>query len=145
LGPIPAIWGNVLAMYVINTLCNQPFDPSPVESRGRRYWDGLVKNSTKLETNFSAKNNVEEGILSKEDAYYIVEYMWQFQSAFCGEAASKKDGLLIVRWDTEKPLSVDNAIPLLAAEASSHYDGTLQWSKEKMQEIEGVLAHLRDH
>ena len=55
LGPMPAIWGNVLAMFAINKICKQQFDPQPVEARGRRYWDSLILKVNSKEDKHSAE------------------------------------------------------------------------------------------
>lgn len=62
--------------------------------------------------------------------------MWQFKSAYSGVPSSQKDGLLVGRWDVSKPLSLDNAVPLLVSELQRHYKGNLQWSKEQREEVE---------
>ena len=56
LGPMPAIWGNALAMYVINVICGLKFEPQPLETRGRKYWDNLLTRIRSTEKKYCDTN-----------------------------------------------------------------------------------------
>ena len=55
---MPAIWGNALSMYVINTICGLNFSPQPIETRGRKFWDSLLNRVRQTEKNFCQKSYV---------------------------------------------------------------------------------------
>lgn len=79
------------------------------------------------------------GRLNKDELYYIVEYLWEFKSAFSGIPSSQKDGLLVGRWDINKPLALDNAVPMLVSELQKHYKGELNWTAEQKQFVQQNL------
>ena len=71
LGPMPAIWGNALSMYVINTICGLKFSPQPIETRGRKFWDSLLNRVRQTEKNFCQKTYVHS-IYSIDNHFLIV-------------------------------------------------------------------------
>ena len=49
LGPMPALWGNAIAQFVILKLAALEFNPNPIESRGRKFWDAFIQKVRKTE------------------------------------------------------------------------------------------------
>merc|ERR1712110_965805 len=140
LGPMPAIWGNALAMFVINAICQQTYEPQPIEVRGRKYWDSLLKNVRRLELAHFANNNAHaKGTLNKEEAMFILEEQWNFQSAHSGRVSPARGTVILARWNPNQPLTIDNAIPLTQDEAKAHYKGELVWTEEQKAQVQRAI------
>jgi len=139
LGPMPAIWGNAMAMFIITQLAQLEFQPRPLETRGgNKYFGSLLSRVIKLERKyFPDQKNAK---VTKEDLIFNVEDLWNFESAVSGPIPPNKGKLTCVRWDTSKPISLDNMIPIAESEVDRHFNKDTSYSQEIIDKIEQKLA-----
>lgn len=135
LGTIPAIFGQVMASYVVTQLAELQVQLEPVINLDidhyRMLHQRLIEHEESL---YGIALHVQVDV---EEVMYVVKELWHGRSA--REPFAKDVGrgmwrsvneLMLVRWDREKPASVSNLILLKFNEADEHESRTLEDIKE---------------
>ncbi|KAI8030161.1 tRNA threonylcarbamoyladenosine dehydratase 2 [Camellia lanceoleosa] len=140
LGTIPAIFGQVMASYIVTQLAGLGVQTEPVVNFGMDHYHVLHQRLIEHEellygTSMQVQVDVEE-------VMYIVKELWRGGSA--REQSTKAVGrgmwrsindLMLVRWDSAKPASISNLILLRFKEADEHELRTLEEIKGKEPEF----------
>lgn len=140
LGTIPAIFGQVMASYVVTQLAGLNVQTEPVVNLDVDHYEMLHQRL--LEHEESLYGTSIEVLVDVEEVRYIVKELWHGRSA--REQSAKDVGrgmwrsvnnLILVRWDRTKPASVSNLILLKFQEADEHESRTLDDVREKEPEF----------
>lgn len=139
LGTVPAIFGQVMATYVVTQIASMSLQLEPVVNLDVDHY-GLLHNRLieREELLFGSAAEVE---VDKEEVAYIVRELWHGQSA--RDQSSRKVGrgmwrsmntLTLTRWDQSQPPSICNLVLLTFQEAEEHESTTLDEIRENEPE-----------
>ncbi|XP_042518769.1 tRNA threonylcarbamoyladenosine dehydratase [Macadamia integrifolia] len=140
LGTIPAIFGQVMASYVVTQLAGFQVQTEPVVNLDMDHYRTLHQRLIEHEEMFyGTAMQVQVDI---EDVMYVVKEMWHGRSPKDQSAKDVGRGmwrsvneLMLVRWDRAKPASVSNLVLLKFKEADEHEARTLDDIEEKEPEF----------
>ncbi|XP_050228055.1 tRNA threonylcarbamoyladenosine dehydratase 2 isoform X1 [Mercurialis annua] len=147
LGTIPAIFGQVMASYVLTQLAGFQVQTEPVVNFDLDHY--RVLHQRLIEHEESLYGTAEEVQVDIEEVKYIAKELWHGRSA--REEFAKDVGrgmwrsvneLMLVRWDKAKPASVSNLILLKFQEADEHEPRTLDEIKENEPEFFERIASV---
>ncbi|KAJ6936011.1 hypothetical protein NC652_010908 [Populus alba x Populus x berolinensis] len=135
LGTIPAIFGQVMASYVVTQLTGLNVQPEPIVNLDLDHYRVLHQRLIEHEESlFGTAMQVQVDV---EEVMYVAKELWHVRSARDQFAKDVGRGmwrsvneLMLVRWDKEKPASVSNLILLKFKEADEHESRTLEEIKE---------------
>lgn len=139
LGTIPAIFGQVMASYILTQLGGLQVETEPVVNFNMDHYHVLHQRLIEHEEllyGTSAQVQVDA-----EEVKYIVKELWHGRSA--RDEAAKDVGramwraindLMLVRWDQAKPAGISNLIFLRFKEADDHESKTLEDIKNEEPE-----------
>ncbi|KAJ8540130.1 hypothetical protein K7X08_026519 [Anisodus acutangulus] len=140
LGTIPAIFGQVMASYVVTQLAGLQVQMEPVVNFDRDHYEILHQRLIEHEELlYGTSMQVEVDV---EEVMYIAKELWHGRSA--GDLSIKDVGramwrsineLMLVRWDKTRPASVSNLILLRFKEADEHESRSLEDIKEEEPEF----------
>ncbi|KAA3476167.1 tRNA threonylcarbamoyladenosine dehydratase 2 [Gossypium australe] len=140
LGTIPAIFGQVMASYVVTQLAGLDVQTEPVVNLDVDHYQTLFQRLIEHEELvYGADMQVQVDV---EEVQYIVKELWRGRSA--RELSPKDVGrgmwrsvneLMLVRWDQAKAASVSNLVLLKFKEADEHEQRSLDDIKEKEPEF----------
>lgn len=140
LGTIPAIFGQVMASYVVTQLAGLDVQTEPVVNLDVDHYQTLFQRLIEHEESvYGADMQVQVDV---EEVQYIVKELWRGRSA--RELSPKDVGrgmwrsvneLMLVRWDQAKAASVSNLVLLKFKEADEHEQRSLDDIKEKEPEF----------
>lgn len=140
LGTIPAIFGQVMASYVLTQLAELQVQTEPVVNFDMDHYQVLHQRLIEHEELLYGTTMLVQ--VDVEEVRYIAKELWHGRSA---KDQSIKDvgrgmwrsinDLMLVRWDQAKPASVANLILLRFKEADEHESRTLEDIKEKEPEF----------
>ncbi|THG21877.1 hypothetical protein TEA_021217 [Camellia sinensis var. sinensis] len=152
LGTIPAIFGQVMASYIVTQLAGLGVQTEPVVNFGMDHYHVLHQRlieheellyGTSMQVQYIVFLEILYVLLSDvEEVMYIVKELWHGGSA--KEQSTKAVGrgmwrsindLMLVRWDSAKPASISNLILLRFKEANEHELRTLEDIKDKEPEF----------
>ncbi|CAN1829171.1 tRNA threonylcarbamoyladenosine dehydratase 1, partial [Linum perenne] len=140
LGTIPAIFGQVMASYVVTQLAGFQVEMEPVVNLDTDHYQMLHQRL--IEHEESLYGTAIEVEVDVEEVKYIVKELWHGRSARDQSVKDVGRGmwraineLMLVRWDVEKPASVSNLILLKFKEADELESRTLDDIKEKEPEF----------
>ncbi|EXC20593.1 Uncharacterized protein L484_027148 [Morus notabilis] len=149
LGTIPAIFGQVMASYVVSQLAELQVRTEPVVNLDLDHYQILHQRLVEHEE--SIYGTAMQVQVDVDEVMYIAKELWHGRSA--KEASAKDVGrgmwrsvneLMLVRWNKEKPASVSNLVLLKFKEANEHESRTLDDIKEKEPEFfDRVTAILK--
>ncbi|XP_030952913.1 tRNA threonylcarbamoyladenosine dehydratase-like [Quercus lobata] len=140
LGTVPAIFGQVMASYVVTQLAGVQVQTEPVVNLDMDHYRMLHQRL--IEHEESLYGTAMEVQVDIEEVMYVAKELWHGRSA--REQSPKDVGrgmwrsvneLMLVRWDQEKPATVSNLILLKFSEADEHESSTLDDIKEKEPEF----------
>ncbi|WZY88662.1 tRNA threonylcarbamoyladenosine dehydratase-like [Brassica napus] len=135
LGTIPAIFGQIMASYVITQLAGVQVQMEPIVNLDLDHYRMLHQRL--IEHEEAVYGTSAQVQVDVEEVKYIVKELWHGRSA--RDEAAKDVGrgmwramneLMLVRWDAEKPASVSNLILLKFKEADEHEAKTIEEVKE---------------
>ncbi|XP_043808778.1 tRNA threonylcarbamoyladenosine dehydratase isoform X3 [Manihot esculenta] len=149
LGTVPAIFGQVMASYVVTQLAGLQVQMEPVVNFDLDHYRMLHQRLVEHEE--SLYGTAMEVQVDIEEVKYIAKELWHGRSARDQSAKDVGRGmwrsvneLMLVRWDMTKPASVSNLILLKFKEADEHESRTLDDIKENEPEFfNQVTAVLR--
>ncbi|KAK8694488.1 hypothetical protein V6N13_072039 [Hibiscus sabdariffa] len=140
LGTIPAIFGQVMASYVVTLLAGLDVQTEPVVNLDVDHYQTLLQRLIEHEESlYGTDMQVQVDV---EEVRYIVKELWHGRSA--RELSAKDVGrgmwrsvneLMLVRWDQAKPASVSNLVLLKFKEADEHEQRSLDDIKENEPEF----------
>ncbi|KAL4364705.1 hypothetical protein AHAS_Ahas07G0032800 [Arachis hypogaea] len=140
LGTIPAIFGQVMASYVVTELAGFQVQTEPIVNFDIDHYHTLHQRLIEHEELvYGTSQQVQVDV---EEVMYIVKELWHGRSA--RDQLVKEVGrgmwrsvneLMLVRWDCEKPASISNLILLKFKEVDEHESRTLDDIKEKEPEF----------
>ncbi|KAJ4837961.1 hypothetical protein Tsubulata_015680 [Turnera subulata] len=149
LGTIPAIFGQVMASYVVTQLAGLQVEMEPVVNLDLDHYQMLHQRL--IEHEESLYGTASQVQVDVEEVRYIAKELWHGRSA--REQTAKDVGrgmwrsvneLMLIRWDREKPASVSNLILLKFKEADEHELTTVDEIKVKEPEFfERVTSVLK--
>ncbi|GMI66117.1 hypothetical protein like AT5G37530 [Hibiscus trionum] len=140
LGTIPAIFGQVMASYVVTKLAGLDVQTEPVVNLDVDHYQTLLQRLIEHEESvYGTDMQIQVDV---EEVRYIVKELWHGRSA--RELSAKDVGrgmwrsvneLMLVRWDQARPASVSNLVLLKFKEADEHEQRSLDDIKEKEPEF----------
>ncbi|CAE6201642.1 unnamed protein product [Arabidopsis arenosa] len=140
LGTIPAIFGQIMASYVITQLAGVQVQMEPIVNLDLDHYRLLHQRLIEHEeTVYGTSAEVEVDV---EEVMYIVKELWHGRSARDETAKDVGRGmwramneLMLIRWDAKKPATVSNLVLLKFKEADEHEAKTLEEVKESETEF----------
>ncbi|KAM3188851.1 hypothetical protein ACQJBY_067664 [Aegilops geniculata] len=147
LGTIPAIFGQVMASYVVTQLAQLDFQTEPIVNLDLDHY--RVLHHRLLEHEELIYGSAEQVLVDAEEVMYIVKELWRGRSA--RDQNMKDTGrkmwrsvneLMLVRWDKSKPAGVSNLILLKFSEADAHESTTLDQIKDEEPEFYAMVSHV---
>ncbi|GAB2221491.1 hypothetical protein Drorol1_Dr00012672 [Drosera rotundifolia] len=140
LGCIPAIFGQVMASYVLTQLAGLQVDTEPVVNFDMDHYQILHQRLLEHEELlYGSTNEVQVDV---EEVKYIAKELWHGRSArdqslkHVGRAMWRSvNELMLVRWDGAKPASISNLILLKFDEADKHESKNLDQIKDTEPEF----------
>ncbi|KAH7533254.1 hypothetical protein FEM48_Zijuj04G0111100 [Ziziphus jujuba var. spinosa] len=144
LGTIPAIFGQVMASYVVTQLAGLQVQTEAVVNLDVDHYRTLHQRLIEHEESLygTAMQVQVSDQVDVDEVMYIAKELWHGRSARELSANDVGRGmwrsvneLMLVRWDREKPASVSNLILLKFKEADEHESMTLDDIKEKEPEF----------
>ncbi|XP_051146742.1 tRNA threonylcarbamoyladenosine dehydratase isoform X1 [Andrographis paniculata] len=140
LGTIPAIFGQVMASYVVTQLAGLQVHMEPVVNFDMDHYRVLHQRLVEHEEiQYGTAKDVQVDV---EEVMYIAKELWHGRSA--RDQSSKDVGrgmwrsvneLILIRWDSTKPASISNLILLKFKEADEHESMSLEDIKEMEPEF----------
>lgn len=125
LGTIPAIFGQVMASYVITQLAGLDVQTEPVVNFDMDHYHVLFQRLIEYEELLCGTSMQVE--VDVEEVKYIVKELWHGRSARDQSITDVGRGmwraindLMLVRWDRSKPATVTNLVLLRFKEADEH-------------------------
>ncbi|KAK2968044.1 hypothetical protein RJ640_003778 [Escallonia rubra] len=149
LGTIPAIFGQVMASYVVTQLAELQVQTEPVVNFDMDHYHMLHQRLIEHEElHYGTSMQVQVDV---EEVMYIAKELWHGRSTRdqsiknVGRAMWRSvNELMLVRWDQAKPASVSNLLLLRFKEADEHESRTLEDVKEEEPEFfEWVTSVLK--
>ncbi|XP_010553886.1 PREDICTED: tRNA threonylcarbamoyladenosine dehydratase [Tarenaya hassleriana] len=154
LGTIPAIFGQIMASYIITQLAGVQVNMEPVVNLDLDHYRMLHQRL--IEHEESVYGTSAEVQVDAEEVMYIVKELWHGRSA--REESAKDVGrgmwraineLMLVRWDAKKPATVWNLILLKFKEADEHEGSSVDEVEEREPEffakVSAVLKRAQLH
>ncbi|XP_068659175.1 tRNA threonylcarbamoyladenosine dehydratase isoform X2 [Aristolochia californica] len=136
LGTIPAIFGQVMASYVVTQLAGLCVQTEPVVNLDLDHY--RILHHRLIEHEELLYGSVMQVQVDVEEVMYVVKELWHGRSARDPSGISGGRGtwrsvnnLMLVRWDQAKPASVSNLILLTFKEAEEHELTTPDAIREK--------------
>ncbi|XXG53610.1 hypothetical protein AAC387_Pa03g1685 [Persea americana] len=140
LGTIPAIFGQVMASYIVTRLAGFSVQTEPVINLDLDHYRTLHQRL--IEHEELLYGTVKQVQVDVEEVMYVVKELWHGQSARDLYVRNRGRGmwrsvneLMLVRWNQSKPASVTNLILFNFKEAGEHESTTLDDIKEKEPEF----------
>jgi len=131
LGTLPAIFGMVMATYVILRMADYPINPLPVMQRDSLY-SRLYRDLCNREK--------DEMKLDRRDIAYVFEEIWRGKSAISQET----EKLVLMRWLQSEPLTLQNCVCLTKSEAKIHEEVEDPESHYSNEILEYVRKRLKE-
>ncbi|GLU10633.1 hypothetical protein SLE2022_274220 [Rubroshorea leprosula] len=140
LGTIPAIFGQVMASYVVTQLAALPVQTEPIVNLDIDHYQLLHQRLIEHEESvYGTAMHVQVDV---EEVMYVAKELWHGRSSREQSTTDVGRGmwrsvneLMLVRWDQAKPASVTNLILLKFKEADEHELRTLDDIREKEPEF----------
>ncbi|KAK9684422.1 hypothetical protein RND81_10G209000 [Saponaria officinalis] len=140
LGSVPAIFGQIMASYVVTKLGGLEIETEPVVSFDMEHYRTLHQRLIEHEELvYGTANEVQVDV---EEVMYVTKELWRGRSAKdqsikdVGRAMWRSvNELMLVRWDSTKPASVSNLILLKFDEVDEHESMTLDEISETEPEF----------
>lgn len=140
LGSVPAIFGQIMASYVVTKLAGLQIENEPIVNLDVEHYQ--VLHQRLIEHEELVYGTAGEVQVDVEEVRYVVKELWHGRSAkdgsFNGVGRAmwrSVNELMLVRWDRTKPASVSNLILLKFDEVDEHESMTLEDIKEKDPEF----------
>lgn len=149
MGTIPAIFGQVMATYVVTHIAGMPVQTEPVVNLDVEHYGILHQRLIEREElQFGSAEAVE---VDREEVAYVVRELWRGRSARDQDSTNVGRGmwrsmnnLTLTRWDHSRPPTIDNLVLLTFDEAEAHESTTLEdlavGEREFYSKVESVLA-----
>uniref|UniRef100_A0A453R9W6 THIF-type NAD/FAD binding fold domain-containing protein n=2 Tax=Aegilops tauschii subsp. strangulata TaxID=200361 RepID=A0A453R9W6_AEGTS len=147
LGTIPAIFGQVMASYVVTQLAQLDFQTEPIVNLDLDHY--RVLHHRLLEHEELIYGSAKQVLVDAEEVMYIVKELWRGRSA--RDQNMKDTGrkmwrsvneLMLVRWDKSKSAGVSNLILLKFSEADAHESTTLDQIKDEEPEFHAMVSRV---
>ncbi|KAK8960079.1 Ubiquitin-like modifier-activating enzyme 5 [Platanthera guangdongensis] len=144
MGTIPAIFGQVMASYVLTQLAGLRVHTEPIVNLDLNHY--RILHQRLIEHEELLYGSAEDVLVDVEEVIYIVKELWHGRSA--RDQSSKYVGrkmwrsineLMLLRWDREKPASVSNLILLNFKEAEVHESTTIANIKKEEPIFYGMV------
>ncbi|KAH7656062.1 Sulfur carrier protein ThiS adenylyltransferase protein [Dioscorea alata] len=147
MGTIPAIFGQVMASYVLTQLSGLPVHTEPVVNLDLDHY--RVLHQRLLEHEELVYGSTMQVLVDVEEVMYVVKELWHGRSA--RDQSEKEVGrkmwrsvneLMLVRWDKAKPAGVSNLVLLKFKEVDEHESTTLDAIKENEPEFYNMVTQV---
>ncbi|KAJ7525645.1 hypothetical protein O6H91_17G060400 [Diphasiastrum complanatum] len=136
LGTIPAIFGQVMASYVITNLAGMQVDLEPIVRLDVEHYGMLHQRLIEREELLFGTSEAVE--VDKEEVAYIVRDLWRGRSARNQDSRDVGRGmwnsmknLTLTRWDLTRPPTISNLVLLTFSEAEKHEETPLEEIKDR--------------
>ncbi|KMS97423.1 hypothetical protein BVRB_5g127040 [Beta vulgaris subsp. vulgaris] len=140
LGSVPAIFGQIMASYVVTKLAGLQVETEPIVNFDMDHYQ--VLHQRLIEHEELVYGTASEVQVDVEEVRYVVKELWRGRSAKddsvrdVGRAMWRSvNELMLVRWNHTNPASVSNLILLKFDEVDEHESMTLDDIKEKEPEF----------
>ncbi|KAF9209266.1 hypothetical protein BGZ49_005543 [Haplosporangium sp. Z 27] len=113
LGPLPAMFGMSMAMFITCKIAGWPMEPLPIKLRDALYL--RIHRELKTRENKLDKS-VDTIALDRRDVGYVIEEIFRGKSVI----SQSMDKIGLCRWKRNKPLSLQNVVVLTKSEINKH-------------------------
>ncbi|KAG0004542.1 hypothetical protein BGZ80_004280 [Entomortierella chlamydospora] len=113
LGPLPAMFGMSMAMFITCKIAGWPIEPMPIKLRDSLYL--RVHRELKAREN-KADKSVDTIALDRRDVGYVIEEIFRGKSV----VSQSMDKIGLCRWKRNKPLSLQNVVVMTKSEINKH-------------------------
>ncbi|THU47344.1 hypothetical protein C4D60_Mb09t14500 [Musa balbisiana] len=146
LGTIPAIFGQVMASYVVTQLSGLYVQTEPVVNLDIDHY--RILHNRLLEHEEIIYGSATQVMVDVEEVMYVVKELWHGRSA---RDQSKDVGrkmwrsvneLMLVRWDKSKPATISNLILLKLNEVDAHESTTIDHIKGEEPEFYSMVTSV---
>ncbi|KAJ7291932.1 hypothetical protein C8J57DRAFT_1492409 [Mycena rebaudengoi] len=134
LGPLPSIFGLHIATYVLCELAGKPIArPLPIKNR-RKVYERLLRDLLTRESK-QAGAQINKLPIDEDDVALIFEDLHRGRSVLPPHLVPARP--MLVRWDAQKPLTVENCVVMDAPDVERHLrEGVGLWGKEVAEVVE---------
>ncbi|KAH7446470.1 hypothetical protein KP509_01G058000 [Ceratopteris richardii] len=147
MGTIPAIFGQVMASYVVTEIAGFEVNYEPVVQFDSDVYNMFHQRLIEQEElQFGSARGVEVDL---EEVAFVVRELWHAQSARQQKTRVASKGmwrhvsnLRLTRWDATKPASPDNLILLTFKEAEEHESKTLEKIRSSEPEFYEMVTRI---
>ncbi|KAJ1509694.1 hypothetical protein HMI56_006670 [Coelomomyces lativittatus] len=124
LGTLPALFGITMVTHVLNKLVEWPsYSPLPRHHLSLNSCTKMLK-------------DLQPSILRVADVFFLVEEIWHGRSLISG----KVDSLVLVPWDPNMPVSLQNCVLMTKEEALVHKDKFSSYNKSVYDRVNSGIA-----
>ncbi|KAI5892643.1 uncharacterized protein SCHCODRAFT_02626710 [Schizophyllum commune H4-8] len=117
IGPLPSIFGLHAATYILCDVAGQPIpNPLPIKNR-RKLYDRLLRDLLNRERKVTGVD-INRLPIDEEDVSFILEDLHRGRSIVPPHDVPSKPTL--VRWDPDRPLSLENCVVMEQSDADKH-------------------------
>ena len=114
LGPLPAMFGNAMATYVLQALCGYEVPLTAQKAQSELAKRMFQQFHMKERDTF--KQDPKNVPFDLADVSFILEEIWRYRSPLSRQV----NHLTLERWDRSKPSTLDNVVVLTVPEAKKH-------------------------
>ncbi|XP_074585051.1 tRNA threonylcarbamoyladenosine dehydratase 2 [Curcuma longa] len=147
LGTIPAIFGQIMASYVVTMLSGLSVEMEPVVNLDLDHY--RILHNRLVEHEESVYGSSIEVLVDVEEVMYVVKELWHGRSARDQSLTNvgrkmwrSVNELMLVRWDKSKPATVANLILLKLNEVNAHESSTIDLINEEEPEFYSLVTHV---
>lgn len=147
LGTIPAIFGQIMASYVVTLLSGLSVEMEPVVNLDLDHY--RILHNRLVEHEESVYGSSIEVLVDIEEVMYVVKELWHGRSARDQSLTNvgrkmwrSVNELMLVRWDKSKPATVANLILLKLNEVDAHESSTVDLIKEEEPEFYSLVTRV---
>jgi len=139
LGPMPAMFGNAMAIFVLQELTGNEVPQLHARvslDQARKYLQQFQMRERDLGT------DLQTIAVTAEDVAYISEELWRHKSVISGQIHS----LCLMRWDRSVPCVTHNLVLMTNSEAKKHLAMTSlnEYPAEIREKVERILAEEKN-
>ena len=135
LGPLPAIFGNAIALFIITRVCKYKIDP--LHKRFQRKALVQMYNDYKNDE----RKKCQELYLTFNDFVLLLEEIYQVRSIISNQTT----GLILCRVDLNMPMSLTNAMLVTKSEKLKYEQKTLKLTEQHLDAIHTRLEQLNKY
>lgn len=149
LGPLPAIFGLNIAIYILLDLAGKPLKDGLEVKNRRKLYDQLMRGLSEREMKLKGAQIQDKSPITSDDMGYIFEELYSGRSTIPPRVVLPKP--YAIRWDPSRGISEDNVVIMGSANAEKHEKECLRggkrpeevWDKETVEFVATKSEEMR--